>query len=64
MYIPTMLINNFSDDTNRGNTNSTNKKYKQVCWGWGDGLGVWDGNAIELDCDDHCTTITVIKFIE
>ena len=25
--------------------------------GWGDGLGVWDGNPITLDCDDHCTTI-------
>ena len=25
---------------------------------------VWDGNAIKLDCDDHCTTINVIKFIE
>ena len=31
--------------------------------GWG-GLGVWDGNAIKLGCDDHCTTINVIKFIE
>ena len=32
--------------------------------GWGDALGVWDGNAIKLGHDDHCTTITVIKFIE
>jgi len=23
-------------------------------------LGVWDGNSIKLDCDDHCTTINVI----
>ena len=23
-----------------------------------------DGNAIKLDCDDCCTTINVIKFIE
>ena len=30
----------------------------------GDGLGVWDGNAIKLGCDDLCTTINVIKFIE
>ena len=30
----------------------------------GDGLGVWDGNAIKLGCDDHCTTIKVIKFIK
>ena len=29
-----------------------------------DGLGVWDGNAIKLGCDDHCTTINVIKFIK
>ena len=32
--------------------------------GWGDMLGVWDGNAIKLGCDDHCTTISVMKFIE
>ena len=24
----------------------------------------WDGNAIKFSCDDHCTTINVIKFIE
>ena len=29
--------------------------------GWGDALGVWDGNPIKLDCDDHCTTINVIN---
>ena len=28
-----------------------------------DGPWVWDGNATELDCDDH-TTINVIKFTE
>ena len=28
---------------------------------WGVG---WDGNTIKLGCDDHCTTINVIKFIE
>ena len=27
-------------------------------------LRVWDGNAIKLACDGHCTTIHVIKFIE
>ena len=27
-------------------------------------LGVWDGNATKLGCDDRCTTINVIKFIE
>ena len=27
-------------------------------------LGAWDGNCIKLGCcDDHCTTINVIKFI-
>ena len=26
-----------------------------------DGLGVWDGNATKLGCDDHCTTINVIN---
>ena len=24
-------------------------------------LGVWDGNRIKLDCDDHCTPINVIN---
>ena len=28
--------------------------------GW---AGVWDGN-VKLDCDDGCTTIKIIKFIE
>ena len=32
--------------------------------GVGEGLGVWDGNGIKLCCDDCCTTINVIKFIE
>ena len=31
---------------------------------WGDVLAVWEGSAIQLGCDDHCTTINVIKFIE
>ena len=29
-----------------------------------DGLGVWDRNVIKLGCDDYCTTINVVKFIE
>ena len=29
--------------------------------GWGDALGVWDGNPIKLDCDDHCMTVNVIN---
>jgi len=37
---------------------------KETIWGQGNGLGVWKGNAIKLGCDDHCTTINVIKFID
>ena len=29
-----------------------------------DGLGVWDGNSVKLGCDDPCTTVNTIKFIE
>ena len=28
---------------------------------WGDALGLWDGNPIKLDCDDHCITMNVIN---
>ena len=31
---------------------------------WGDVLWLWDGNAIKLGCDYHCTIINVIKFSE
>ena len=31
---------------------------------WGDVLSVYGGNAIKLDCDDSCTTVNVIKFID
>ena len=24
-------------------------------------LGLWDGNPIKLDCDDHCTTTNVVN---
>ena len=35
---------------------------KETCWGkWGDALGMWDGNPIKLDCDDHCLSINVIN---
>ena len=27
-----------------------------------DGLGVWDGNVLNLGCDDSGTTINIIKF--
>ena len=32
--------------------------------GGGDALRVWDGPAIKLDCDDRCTIVNVVKFIE
>ena len=32
--------------------------------GRGDGLGVWDGNALKSGCDDHCTAINTIEFTE
>ena len=34
---------------------------KETVWGVGDALGLWDGNPLKLDCDDHCTTINVIN---
>ena len=27
-------------------------------------LGLWDGNRVKSDCDDHCTTIDVINSFE
>ena len=33
-------------------------------WGLVHVLGVWDGNAIKFGCNDGCTTINVIKFIQ
>ena len=27
---------------------------------WGEALGLWDGNAIKLDCDDQCTAVNVM----
>ena len=29
--------------------------------GWGDVLGLWDGNPIKVDCNDHCTIINAIN---
>ena len=34
---------------------------KETVLGVGDALGLWDGNPIKLDCNDHCTTTNVIK---
>ena len=28
---------------------------------WGNALGLWEGNPIKLDCDDHHTTTNVIN---
>ena len=33
-------------------------------WGVGGFTEVWNGNATKFGCDDCCTTINVIKFIE
>ena len=32
--------------------------------GWGDVLGLWDGNPVKLDCYDHYTTTDVINSFE
>ena len=29
--------------------------------GWGDVLGLWDGNSVKQDCYDHYTTTDVIN---
>ena len=29
--------------------------------GGGDVLGLWDGNPVKLDYDEHCTTTNVIN---
>ena len=29
---------------------------EETVWGCGDVLGLWDGNPVKLDCDDHYTT--------
>ena len=36
---------------------------KETGWQRRDRLGVWDGN-VKLGCNDGCTTINIIKFIE
>ena len=37
---------------------------KSDSWGWEGWTGVWDGNVLKLGCDDGCTTINIITFIE
>ena len=34
---------------------------EETVWGWEDGFGLWDGNPVKLDCDDHCTITGVIN---
>ena len=34
---------------------------KETVGGVGIVLGVWVGNPVKLECDDHCTTINVIN---
>ena len=50
----------------------TDSQTLKILWfpkvtGWRDerdGLGVWDGNPVKLGCDDCCTTINVIKYVQ
>ena len=48
-------------------TDADSQTLKNLCspeetvWGVADALGLWDGNPIKLDCDDHCITIKVIN---
>jgi len=37
---------------------------EETAWGVGDVLGLWDGNPVKLDSDDHYTTIDVINSFE
>ena len=40
------------------------KHYWNICRSNGGGgcvLGLWDGNPVKLDCDEHYTTTDVIK---
>ena len=30
--------------------------------GWGEGMRVWDGNAVKFGCDNCCTPTNGIKF--
>ena len=46
-------------------TDTDSQTFKNLCspeetvCGVADALGLWDGNPIKLDCDDHCATINV-----
>ena len=59
--------NEFLGRTDNDSQTLTHRLYKnlwfpkETVWGVGDVLGVWDGNPIKLDCDDHRTTTNVIN---
>ena len=36
----------------------------ETVWEVGDVLGLWDGNPVKLDCDDHYTITDVINSFE
>ena len=38
--------------------------WRRLFEGWGDVLGMWDGNPVESDCYDHYTTTDVINSFE
>ena len=42
-------------------TDADSQTLKNLWGGRGDVLGLWDGNPVKLDCDDHCTTTDVIN---
>ena len=37
---------------------------KEIVWGVGGVLGLWDGNPVKSDCYDHYTTTDVINSCE
>ena len=53
----TELCRTDTDSQTLKNLQSQRRQYG----GWGDAMGLWDGNPIKLHCDDHCTTINVIN---
>ena len=47
-------------DTDSQTLKNLSSPRRQFGGSW-DALGLWDGNPIKLDCDDHCTTINIIN---
>ena len=62
------LKKGYNDLLCRTYTNSQTSKTlwlpKETDWQGRDGLGDWDGDAVNLGCDYHCTNINIIKFVE